>query len=384
MKRFVLSCALLLVPVAACAGEKEDATYAKALEWLLATQHENGGFGQIPGKEPGEIGITGLVIKGLASAPKKFQEKARPAAEKAAAFVLKHQQKDGSFTHERSGLSTYRTAIAITALSALDKTKYRAQIDKAVAWLKSDQFDKEEGVAGDNPHFGGFGYDKGGKKPDADMSNTLMALSALRDAGVSTDDPVYKRALEFLSRSQNSSETNPGVGGLRPKNDGGFIYDPGLSRNKSSMTEHEDGSRSFESYASMTYGGLMSLLYAGLKEDDPRVKAAKGWIAKHYTLEENYGLGVRAKDPKKEAQQGLYYYYHVFAKCMAAIGKPTVQTQSGERHWANDLFAALASRQKPDGMLVNENSRWWEQDPVLVTAYSINAMNYAYPFLQKD
>ena len=116
--------------------------------------------------------------------------------------------------------------------------------------------------------------------------------------------------------------------------------------------------------------------------DDPRVKAAKGWIAKNYTLEENYGLGIRQKDPKVAAQQGLFYYYHVFAKCLAAVGKKTVTTPTGERAWANDLFAAFAKRQKPDGMFINENDRWWEKDPVLVTAYSINAMNYAYPFLK--
>jgi squalene-hopene/tetraprenyl-beta-curcumene cyclase len=361
-----------------------EAVYGKSLDWLLKTQHDNGGFGQIPGQPPGEVGITGLVIKGLAMAPEPFQAKARPAAEKAVGFLLKHQQEDGSFTQQRSGLSTYRTAIAISALSSLDRTKYQAAIDKATAWLKSDQFDAEEKVGEDSPYYGGFGYDKGGEKPDADMSNTLMALSALKDAGVSPDDPVYQRALKFLSRCQNNSETNPAVGGLRPKNDGGFIYDPGLDRNKSSMTEHEDGSRSFESYASMTYGGLMSLIYSGLKKDDARVKAALGWISKNYTLEENYGLGIRAKDPKVDAQQGLYYYYHVFAKALAATGDPVVPTASGERYWAQDLVDALGARQKPDGMLVNENSRWWEKDPVLVTAYSLNALNHAWPYLPKS
>jgi squalene-hopene/tetraprenyl-beta-curcumene cyclase len=124
----------------------------------------------------------------------------------------------------------------------------------------------------------------------------------------------------------------------------------------------------------------MSLLYAGLTADDPRVKAAKGWIARNYTLEENYGLGIRAEDPKA-SQQGLYYYYNVFAKCLAALDSPTIETDAGARHWAKDLFEALAARQKPEGFFVNENSRWWEQDPVLVTAYALNAMNCAFPFL---
>ena len=48
----------------------------------------------------------------------------------------------------------------------------------------------------------------------------------------------------------------------------GFIYDPGLSRNKSAETTNPDGTKSFESYASMTYGGLMSLVHAGRSGDE--------------------------------------------------------------------------------------------------------------------
>jgi squalene-hopene/tetraprenyl-beta-curcumene cyclase len=387
MQRITLSGAFLAACLCApaLAQAPQDATdpvvdsYHSAQAWLLKGQHDNGGFGQIPGQKPGEVGITGLVIRALAGAPKEFQGPAKPAIEKAVGFLLKHQQKDGSFTQERSGLSTYRTAIAINALVAVDRKRYAAEIKKAADWLKSDQFDAEEGVGEDNPHFGGFGYDKGGKKPDADMSNTLMAIGALRDAGISPDDPVFKRALTFLSRCQNSSETNPGVGKLKPKDDGGFIYDPGLSRNKSGAVKNADGTMSFESYASMTYGGLMSMIYSGVSKDDARIKAALAWIKANYTLDENYGLGIRNKDPKA-AQQGLYYYYHVFAKALATLDTKTIQTKSGPRNWADDLGAAFIKRQQKDGSFINPVDRWWERDPTLVTAYVLNAYNYAWPY----
>ncbi len=387
MQRITLCGALLAACLCApaLAQDAKDATdpvvesYHAAQAFLLKGQHDNGGFGQIPGQPPGEVGITGLVIRGLAGAPEEFQAAAKPAIEKAIGYLLKHQQKDGSFTQARSGLSTYRTAIAINALVAVDRKRYAAEIKKAADWLKGDQFDAEEGVGEDNPHFGGFGYDKGGEKPDADMSNTLMAIGALRDAGISPDDPVFKRALTFLSRCQNSSETNPGVGKLKPKDDGGFIYDPGLSRNKSGAVTNADGTMSFESYASMTYGGLMSMIYTGVSKDDARIKAALAWIKANYTLDENYGLGIRNKDPKA-AQQGLYYYYHVFAKALASLDTKTVQTKEGPRIWADDLAAAFIKRQQKDGSFVNPVDRWWERDPTLVTAYVINAYNYAWPY----
>lgn len=362
------------------AGEAEDQVYGKALEWLLAHQHENGGFGQVPGEPPGELGITALALKGLADAPERWKAKARPAAEKAAAFLTKAQQPDGAFSQGRSHLGTYRTSLAILALGAFDRARFREAIQKAADWLKSDQFDEQEGVPPTSPHHGGFGYDKQGEKADADLSNTQLALAALHDAGVPPEDPVFQRALTFLQRCQNNSETNEGVGGLKPLDDGGFFYDPGLSRDKSAQIENPDGTKSLDSYASMTYAGLQSMVYAGLTGDDPRVQAALGWISQNYTLEQNKGLGARNPDPKV-AQQGLYYYYHTFAKCLAAVGEPTVDTAQGPRPWAKDLFEALRTRQKADGSWSNDADRWWEQDPTLCTVYALNAMDYAFPFL---
>ena len=35
----------------------------------------------------------------------------------------------------------------------------------------------------------------------------------------------------------------------------------------------------------------------------------------------------------------------------------------------------LINLQKADGSWANENGRWWEKDPVLVTAYSLIALD---------
>src|SRR5258708_11117777 len=47
---------------------------------------------------------------------------------------------------------------------------------------------------------GGFGYDS---KNRPDMSNSGFALEALAAAGVKQDNPAFKKATVFLSRSQN-------------------------------------------------------------------------------------------------------------------------------------------------------------------------------------
>ncbi len=115
----------------------------------------------------------------------------------------------------------------------------------------------------------------------------------------------------------------------------------------------------------MTYSGLKSMIYAGLKQDDPRVKAAIGYIKDHYTLDENPGQG----------QRGLYYYYQTFAKAMALLGQPIFVDSKGREHdWRAELAAALAKRQESNGGWVNRDDRFMEGDPNIVTSYGLLAL----------
>ena len=110
----------------------------------------------------------------------------------------------------------------------------------------------------------------------------------------------------------------------------------------------------------ISYAGLLSMLFADLDREDPRVKAAVGWIQRHYTLEENPGL----------EQQSLFFYYHTMAKALTAYGMGHLETDAGQTiHWRQKLLEKLLSLQKEDGRWVNDNARWMENDPCLVTAY---------------
>ena len=55
----------------------------------------------------------------------------------------------------------------------------------------------------------------------------------------------------------------------------------------------KDEAGSPRSYASMTYAGLLSFIYVNVDKNDDRVKSAVQWIAKHFTVEENYGMGAQ-------------------------------------------------------------------------------------------
>lgn len=127
-------------------------------------------------------------------------------------------------------------------------------------------------------------------------------------------------------------------------------------------------------YGSMTYAGVKSLIYCGLGKDDPRMKKALEWIANNYTLDANPGMPEAAKT------KGLFYYYHTFAKCLAALGDDTFTDAKGVKHdWRADLLAALAKRQKEDGSWVNDNAGWMESDANLDTGYALLALSYVQP-----
>ena len=124
-------------------------------------------------------------------------------------------------------------------------------------------------------------------------------------------------------------------------------------------------------YGSMTYAGVKSLIYCGVGKDDPRIKKALEWIGKNYTLDANPGM------PPQNAQRGLFYYYHTFAKTMDALNIDQFTDAKGVKHdWRADLTAAIAKRQKADGSFVNETDRWMEGDPNLVTGYAMMALSY--------
>jgi squalene-hopene/tetraprenyl-beta-curcumene cyclase len=375
-------------PPASDLRARVDKAMEKGAGWLVAHQNANGSFGKIPNAaEPGEAGMTGLALRALAKAPPEVRKPNEAAIAKAAAYLQSLQRADGAVTNPGTGLTTYRTAIAITAWLAADPAKYADNVHRARAYLEASQFSEEHGLEGGDPKkspfYGGWGYDKTETQPSADMSNVQFSLEALREAGVAPDSPVFKRAAVFLSHCQNRSESNDvATSGVTIGNDGGFMYNPALDTSKSEPVTRPDGTVEIPSYGSMTYAGLMSFLNASVDRSDPRVQAAYGWITRHYTLDENPGLSARGKP--ESGRQGLYYYFVTFAKALNAWGDAELKGADGAAHpWARDLAARVIELQKPDGSWENDVKRWWEGDPTLVTSYTLLVLDIARPWLDK-
>ena len=130
-----------------------------------------------------------------------------------------------------------------------------------------------------------------------------------------------------------------------------------------------DGSIALRSYGSMSYAGLLSFIYAEMDANDSRLKAVTEWLNQHYTISQNPGMG----------QQGLFYYYHTMAKALSLSGiNELVDSDGKKRDWKKELALELLNKQDPSGLWINENGRWWERDPVLVTSYALLSLERIY------
>lgn len=336
----------------------------KAVAFLKSRQGTDGSFsGRVPAQGPG---ISALVVAALLRHGHPTDD---PLVSKTLSYLETKVQKDGGI-YDR-GLANYVTSVALLAFSEANAGgKYDTLLKNATKFLKSLQYD--DSLVEEKDHrYGGVGYE-GARRGRPDLSNSQLFLDALLAAGVPKTDPAIQRVLKFMSRCQNlPGETNDQPFAQKTSDDdkGGFVYNPAEANDEKSPRRTAAGG--LRSEGGMTYAGLKSFLYAGVSKDDPRVKGAVNWVRRHYTLDENPGMGPA----------GLYYYYHTFAKAMTAWGEDPFVDAEGKKHpWRRELFEALKQRQRPDGSWINEKDRQFgESNPDLATAFALLALSYVLP-----
>ncbi|MFI4873719.1 MAG: prenyltransferase/squalene oxidase repeat-containing protein [Blastopirellula sp. JB062] len=334
-----------------------DQAISSAINFLATQQNADGSF-----SESSPIGVTGLCAAGILEHGRTADD---PVVKKALTYLESNVKEDGGIYSEGSHHKNYETSLSVLAFAAANKDgRYDKLLAGADKFLKGIQWDASEEKEESDPFYGGAGYG-GHKRPD--LSNTAFMMEALKATGNGPEDEAMQKALIFVSRCQNL-ESEHNASKFPAKNpDGGFYYTIAAGGSSQAGETPNGGLRS---YASMTYAGLKSMIYAGVDKDDPRVKAAVAWLSKHYSLDENPGMG----------QQGLFYYYVTYAKALDAFGQEEFVTADGDKHrWREELRKELLGRQQKDGSWVNKTTRWMEGNPQLVTGYTLLALQYAKP-----
>jgi squalene-hopene/tetraprenyl-beta-curcumene cyclase len=324
---------------------------------LTKQQGDDGSVGSHMGIGPTALAALGLLRSGRTAAD--------PQVAKALEYLAEYAQESGGIHTPGSRLSTYETCVALVCFKEANRQgRYDRIIKQGEAFVRNGQWDEGEGKNKSDFAYGGAGY---GGKSRPDLSNTTYLVDALKACGAGADDPAIQKALVFVSRCQNLESEHNTTPFAAKVNDGGFYYTCMAERQDESRQAPEGG---LQSYGSMSYSGLKSLVYAGLTKDDPRVKAAVGWIRKNYDVRSHPGM----------ADAGLYYYYHAFAKSLDALGMDEIEDAKGvKHHWRRDLTEELARRQQSNGAWANANTRWMEGDPNLCTAFALLALTYCRP-----
>ena len=336
----------------------------RGLAWLQSSQNPVGWWSTAD-----HPAVTSLALTAFQGEPTgRWHKGDSETLKKGYAFVLGSVKPDGSIY--RNGLINYNTAISMMALLLADRPEYDPILRKARAYLVASQIDLGEKGKLDTPFDGGVGY--GSKYDHSDMNNTLVALEALyhsrrlvQDQPVAnTKDLDWVAAIHFLQNCQNLPAYNKQTWATGdPDNKGGFVYHP--KESKAGEVKLPSGQVALRSYGSISYAGLLSYIYADLKRDDPRVKAVRDWLRGHFSLEENPGMGA----------QGYYYYLHLMTKALNTAGVESLQLKDGRQvNWRREVAMRLINLQQKDGSWLNDDGRWWEKDPNLVTAYSVMAL----------
>ncbi len=342
---------------AQAAGKTYEQTVNKAIEFLHGSQAADGSFSAEAGPA-----VTALVATAILKTGRSADD---PLVARSLDYVEQFVHADGGIYPEGSNHQNYETCIAIQCFEAANRDgRYDKLLANAERFVRNLQWDDGEGHEKSSVNYGGAGYG-GHQRPD--LSNTTFLLDALKSVGAGADDEAVQKALVFVSRCQNLETENNTTPFAAKVNDGGFYYTPAAGGTSQAGQTSNGGLRS---YGSMTYAGLKSMIYAGLTPDDPRVSAALSWLAQHYTLDENPGMG----------DAGLFYYYQTFARALDAVGLDRFVDDAGTKHdWRADLIRTLAKRQQENGSWVNENARWMEGNPNLVTGYALLALTQARP-----
>jgi len=339
---------------------KQEAAMAirRGVAFLEKAQGANGAIG-----DPEQPAITGLAVLAILGDPGRAPKDLPASAKKGYDFIASTARPDGGLYVK--GLANYNTSICLTALMAHPTGDLRPLARNARTFITGLQQDNGEQGEADHTHDGGIGY--GGSSQYSDMSNTHFALEALYYAqALDAEDPPspdapklnYQAAIDFVSRCQNLKTHNASAWVSEdPANKGGFIYEPGVS--KAGEQDLGDGKKALRSSGSISYAGLLSLIYAKLTPDDERVRGVLGWLQNNFSATENPGLGG----------QGLYYYYHSMAKALTALNLGQLKKSDGtEIDWRQEIGNQILNSQQPDGSWVNPTARWRESDTVYATA----------------
>ncbi|MDA8314416.1 MAG: squalene--hopene cyclase [Actinomycetota bacterium] len=201
-------------------SEDDHGAIARATDWVLGMQCRDGGWAafdvdntralcrKLPFCDFGELidppsaDVTAHVVEMLAALEAAGRRSDRVALERGVAWLLEHQEPDGSWFGRWGANYVYGTGAVLPALVAAGVPTSHPAVRRAVEWLCARQNDDggwgEDLRSYDDPSWAGRGA--------STASQTAWALLALLAAG-EADRSSTRRGVEFLCTTQRPDGT---------------------------------------------------------------------------------------------------------------------------------------------------------------------------------
>lgn len=322
----------------------------RGLDWFADRQTLDGGWSA-------SVGLTGLITLCFTTAG--FDHTNRTVARALGYLRNFYNPEEGTVT---DAFPNYDTSIALMAMITAGDPQDTGRVLDLADFVEDFQFPAnpwynttEEWYVGGWPNNAGL----------PDVSNTQFAVLGLMFADLysldyTVPDDLWSRTVGFVRSCQNWPDVNemPWAHNesLPSYGDGGMVYNAYRSRTPL-------GEQMFESYGSITAGGLFSYLVAGHDPRNPEVQAARDWLEGEYNLEVN----------PRMIGKGLYYYLWSQARTVAISTQDWVVDGSGKLHdprvEAADYF--MDRQSTTGGWPGNPEIGWREEEPELAGVYAL-------------
>jgi hypothetical protein len=350
-----------------CGRPEPGAAARRGYDWLWRQQAPDGGIHSVTYGvlKPGHS-LTALALWATALAPAEVRARQAGAIGRAFEFLARATAASGA-VGTGGGVTdypTYTSAFLLLALSELRPPGWEEAARRQVAFLCGMQISERGGWLTSDLAYGGFGF--GGVAPtkpigeqDVNLSVTSWVVTALRAAGVASDDETMRRARVFVRRCQQARA-------LEGRPAGGFFFSPAAIENASKAgfagPEKLENARA---YGSTTCDGVAALVACGARRGDAELDAALGWLATA-TVETDRVPGFEAADRQHMGQAIRFYWLAALARVARCLESPDVAARA-QRH--------LTALQRADGSWRNEVDLMKEDDPVVATALALLALS---------
>jgi len=357
MRRWLIPA--LLFALAGCSTPQRP-VLRHAVSWLWSRQETDGGWhSHTYGLLRSGQALTPFVLDALLQAPEEVYPQPRSQVDRALAFIRQRTQPNGALgTADRDipDYPNYATALAVSAICRARRDGWQAQIAPMIGYLRLQQFTEQNGWSPRDVVYGAWGMGGGRRTPPdtghVDLSMTRYVLDALHAAGVADSDPAFSAARIFVERCQNYDPN------AAPGADGGFFFS---TTEADTNKAGQEGAR-FRSYGTTTADGILALLATGHGLADPRVAAARQWLAGHHR---DMAVPGFAGDAYRRWPKGLAFYYSAAsAQAFQALGVDPGQ----------GVAEGLRRTQRRDGSWVNPENLVKEDDPLIATPFAVRAL----------